>query len=183
MKPPTPNPSSRSNLYQLPTSQPIFVENDTVPTINLSTDKNLTFTWRGLTVPTVEALCAELAARRTAREQANPVEEWDDSFLSYGRPMLVITAMSVDEDEGVGEAVAKTYPWDHTVWSLLEAAEQARGFDGRVFVQQDVVTHVVDEEEDEVQEDGSVWLDGGFRVLCADFVPKELREALEADEE
>jgi hypothetical protein len=175
MKPP-------SNLYALPTHRPIFVENDTVPTVNLSTDKNLTFTWRGLTVPTVEALCAELAARRGAHEQANPVEEWDDSFLSYGRPMLVITALSVDEDEGASEEVAKTYPWDYTVWSLLAAAEQARGFEGRVFVQQDVVTHIVDEEQDEVQEDGSVWLDGGFRVLCADFFPAELRETLDAEE-
>jgi hypothetical protein len=175
MKPPP-------NVYLLPSSKPIFVENDTVPTVNLSSDKNLTFTWRGLTVPTVEALCAELAVRRDAREQANPVEEWDDAFLSYGRPMLVITSMSVDEDDGVGEEVAKTYPWDHTVWSLLEAAEQARGFDGRVFIQQDVVTHVVDEEEDDVQEDGTVWLDGGFRVLCADFIPAELREALDTEE-
>jgi hypothetical protein len=150
--------------------------------ITLSSDKNMTFVWRGLTVPTVEALCAELAVRREAVERANPTAfAWDATAFSYSRPKVVITSLSAalnDEDEEVDdEVVAKSFPWDHTVWSLLEAAEQARAFSGRVYIQQDVVTHFVDEGDD-VDEDGCVPLDDGFRVLCCDFLPDEAREAL-----
>lgn len=186
-------PGARPNLYLLPNpNKPLFVLNETasepthgepdMPSIALSSDKAMTYTWRGLTVPTVEALCAELAVRRAATERTNPdAFPWDETAFSYSRPKVVITMLTAalnDEDEEVDdEVVAKTFPWDHTVWSLLEAAEQAKAFGGRVYVAQDVVTHFVDEGDD-VDEDGCVVLDDGFRVLCADFLPDDARAAI-----
>lgn len=200
--PPVPRaPGARPNLYLLPNpNKPLFVENEAapeptpgeadMPSITLASDKTMTFTWRGLTVPTVEALCAELAVRRAATERVNPdAFPWDAGAFTYSRPKVVITAWSFtlnDEDEEVDdEVVAKTFAWDHTVWSLLEAAEQAKAFGGRVYVAQDVVTHFVDDGDD-VDEDGCVVLDDGFRVLCSDFLSDEARAAIhgaEADAE
>ena len=185
-------PGARANLYLLPNpNKPIFVENETaseptgdtpMPHVTLSSDKQMTFVWRGITVPTVEALCAELAVRRTATERVNPdAFPWDATAFSYSRPKVVITAWSMalnDEDEEVDdEVVAKTFAWDHTVWSLLEAAEQAKAFGGRVSVAQDVVTHFVDD-GDEVDEEGCVLLSDGFRVLCSDSLSDEARVAI-----
>lgn len=168
-----------------PTS--FLVENPAMPNVRTSSSTNLTFTSRGLTVPTVEALVAELAVRREARERANPDSfEWDDRVFVYSRPKVVITAHAAMEDDNGeeyhDELVAKSYPWDHTVWSLLEAAEDARALSGRVYVEQDVTTYVVDK-GDEVEDDGTVWLDEGFQVLVADFLPPEARAEIDGDDE
>jgi hypothetical protein len=178
------------NLYLLPNpKKPLFVENEAapeptpgdsnMPTIALASDKQMTHTWRGITVPTVEALCAELAVRREATERTNPdAFPWDPTAFTYSRPKVVITSLGValddDDNEVDTEEVAKAFPWDHTVWSLLEAAEQARALKGRVYVQQEVVTHFVDDGDD-VDDEGCVALDEGFRVLCADFLPDDAR--------
>jgi hypothetical protein len=158
-----------------------------MPPIRTSSDTSLTFTSRGITVPTVEALVAELAVRRDAREHANEdAFEWDDRVFVYSRPTVVITAHAETEtDDGEtfhDELVAKSYPWDHTVWSLLEAAEDARALGGRVYVEQDVTTYVVDK-GDEVEEDGTVWVDEGFQVLVADFLPPEARAEIDGGDE
>lgn len=165
-----------------PTADP-FVENDTMPTINLSTDTPMTFTFRGTTVPTVEALCAELSARRAAGDHANP-----EAFTvapaehHYGRPKVVITGtMAVAGRDGrivnADESVVATFTWDHTVWSLIEAAEIARGYEGAVYVGQDV--HVATgggEDDEEVEEDGTLWVDEGFEVQVADFRPAYVQD-------
>jgi len=154
-----------------------------MPKVTLSTDTNLTFTWRGLTVPTVEALCAELAVRRDAGEKANADDiPYDPKEFYYARPVIVITGLVevVDEDSGevvsVDESVLCKHPWDHTVWSLLEAAETARAHRGAVYVAQDVHTAGFGEEEDaDLEDDGGLYVDDGIEVLVADYVPAPLR--------
>jgi hypothetical protein len=162
---------------QPPSGSPLFVENTTMPTVSLSTDTQLTFTFRGLTVPTVEALCAELHAHRIAGEVGNPhIATFDPENMHYGRPHLVLTAYY----EGVGfedEEVLVTYPWDHTVWSLLEAAETARNHRGAVYVEQDVYGPMDGRDEETIEE--GVHLDEGFRVMVADFLPPALRASLD----
>ena len=155
-----------------------FVENDLVmPTVNLSTDTPLTFTFRGLTVPTVEALCAELATRRAAGEHTNPkIFDFDPTEFHYGAPKIVVTGIvpvfNKDKVVNADESVMLTRPWDHTVWSLLEAAEIARHYEGAVYVSQDVHAPALGgEDADEVEEDGSLWVDEGFEVLAADYRP------------
>jgi hypothetical protein len=163
-----------------------FQENP-MPTVQ-SNSPNLTFTSRGLTVPTVEALVAELALHREARETEDAELEWDAELFFYSRPQVVIsTVISADEEEGeqeYGEIIAATFPWDHTTWSLIEAAEIARSLNGRVHVRQEVVTFLVSEdEEEEVEDDGTVFVADGFQVLIADFVSDEARPFIEGDED
>lgn len=159
-----------------------------MPTVQ-SNSPNLTFTSRGLTVPTVEALVAELSLHREARETQDSELEWDDELFFYSRPHVVIsTVISADDDEEEGdqeyaEIIAATFPWDHTTWSLIEAAEIARSLNGRVHVRQDVSTFLVSEEEDEVEDDGTVFVADGFQVLVADFVSDEARPFIDADED
>ena len=164
-----------------PTSSP-FVENAPMPKVTLSTDTNLTFTWRGLTVPTVEALCAELAVRRAAGEKLNAGDiPFDHKEFYYARPLILVTALvDVVDKHGhvvnVDESVLCKHPWDHTVWSLLEAAETARAHRGAVYVTQDVHTAAFGgEEPDELEEDGGLYVDDGMEVMVADFVPAPLR--------
>jgi hypothetical protein len=164
-----------------PTSSP-FVENDPMPKVTLSTDTNLTFTWRGLTVPTVEALCAELAVRRAAGEKLNSGDiPFDHKEFYYARPLVLITGLvDVVDKRGnvinVDESVLCKFPWDHTVWSLLEAAETARAHRGAVYVTQDVHTAAFGgEDADELADDGGLYVDDGMEVMVADFVPAPLR--------
>lgn len=164
-----------------PTSSP-FVENAPMPKVTLSTDTNLTFTWRGLTVPTVEALCAELAVRRAAGEKLNAGDiPFDHKEFYYARPLILVTGLvDVVDKRGnvvnVDESVLCKHPWDHTVWSLLEAAETARAHRGAVYVTQDVHTASFGgEEPDELEEDGGLYVDDGMEVMVADFVPPPLR--------
>ena len=153
-----------------------------MPKVTLSTDTNLTFTWRGLTVPTVEALCAELAVRRDAGEKANADDiPYDPKEFYYARPLIVITGLvDVVDKRGevvnVDESVLCKHPWDHTVWSLLEAAETARAHRGAVYVSQDVHTAAFGgEEPEDLEDDGGIYVDDGTEVLVADFVPAPLR--------
>ena len=164
-----------------PTSSPL-VENATMPKVTLSTDTNLTFTWRGLTVPTVEALCAELAVRRAAGEKLNAGDiPFDHKEFYYARPLVLVTGLvDVIDKHGnvvnVDESVLCKHPWDHTVWSLLEAAETARAHRGAVYVTQDVHTAAFGgEEPDELEDDGGLYVDDGMEVMIADFVPAPLR--------
>ena len=164
-----------------PTSSP-FVENAPMPKVTLSTDTNLTFTWRGLTVPTVEALCAELAVRRAAGEKLNAGDiPFDHTEFYYARPLVLVTGLvDVIDKHGnvvnVDESVLCKHPWDHTVWSLLEAAETARAHRGAVYVTQDVHTAAFGgEEPDELEDDGGLYVDDGMEVMIADFVPAPLR--------
>ena len=165
-----------------PTANP-FVENDpAMPTVNLSTDTPMTFAFRGITVPTVEALCAELSARRAAGEHANPeVFDYDPTEMHYGRPQVLITGTFPVEHRGrvvnADEATAASYTWDHTVWSLIEAAEIARGYEGAVYVTQAVHTTTSGAEDaEEVESDETIWVDEGFEVLVADFRPAYMRD-------
>ena len=155
---------------------PLFVENDLMPTVNLSTDTNLTATFRGLTVPTVEALCAELHARRAAGESLNGT--YDAGTTHYGRPYVLITSHLEENYED--EIVVQRLPWDHTVWSLLEAAETAKAFNGAVYVEQAVLLASDDIDEDASEEDGCLYLDEGFSVMVADFMPAPARARLDA---
>ena len=152
-----------------------------MPTVNLSTDTPMTFTFRGITVPTVEALCAELSARRAAGEHANTdTFDFDPTEFHYGQPKIVITGTVPVENRGrivnADESVMASYAWDHTVWSLIEAAEVARGYEGAVYVSQDVHAPALDVEADEVEEDGSLWVDEGFELLACDYRPDYVRE-------
>ena len=166
-----------------------FQENSPMPTVQ-TTAPNLTFTTRGITVPTVEALVAELALHRDARDHADEEMEWDDEVMFYGRPKIRITAVIEDDEDGQLEYVEvpiSTFAWDHTVWSLVAAAEVARGFKGRVHVVQDVLTFVPDEEEESEEdedntEDGAYLADIGFDVLIADYLTEEARAFIEGDE-
>ena len=152
-----------------------------MPTVNLSTDTPMTFTFRGITVPTVEALCAELSSRRATGEHANPdAFAFDPTEFHYAQPKIVITGTVPVENRGrivnAEEGVMASYPWDHTVWSLIEAAEVARGYEGAVYVSQDVHAPVLDGDTDEVEEDGSMWVDEGFELLACDYRPDYIRE-------
>ena len=153
-----------------------------MPTVNLSTDTPMTFTFRGITVPTVEALCAELFTRRAAGEHTNPhIFDFDPTEQHYGAPRIVVTGTVPVEHNGrivnADESVIIDVAWDHTVWSLLEAAEIAKPYEGAVYVKQDVHAPAVGgEEEEEVEEDGTMWLDEGFEVLVADFRPAYVQD-------
>jgi hypothetical protein len=160
---------------QPPSGSPLFVENSTMPTLNLSTDTHLTFTFRGLTVPTVEALCAELHARRAAGESLNGT--YDLGTTHYGRPYVVITSHFTDGFED--EEIVQRFSWDHTVWSLLEAAEAAKTFNGAVYIDQSVLLST-DVEDGMPDEDGCVPLDEGFSVMVADFMPADSRARFDA---
>jgi len=173
------NPPRRPSLRLVTSSdtppQPLFMENNPVPTVNLSTDTNLTFTFRGITVPTVDALCAELHARRAAGESLNGT--FDAGTTHYGRPYVMITSHLDENYED--EVVVQRMPWDHTVWSLLEAAEVAKGFNGAVYVEQSVLLASDDIDEDASEEDGCLYLDEGFSVMVADFMPAAARARLD----
>jgi len=147
-----------------------------MPTVNLSTDTNLTATFRGLTVPTVEALCAELHARRAAGESLNGT--YDAGTTHYGRPYVLITSHLEENYED--EIVVQRLPWDHTVWSLLEAAETAKAGNGAVYVEQAVLLASDNIDEDASEEDGCLYLDEGFSVMVADFMPAPARARLDA---
>jgi hypothetical protein len=153
-----------------------------MPTVNLSTDTPMTFTFRGLTVPTVEALCAELFTRRAAGEHTNPkIFTFDPTEMHYGAPRILVTGTVPVENKGkivnADESVILQTPWDHTVWSLLEAAEIAKHYEGAVYVTQDVrVPSLGGEDEEEVEDDGTTWVDEGFEVLVADHRPPYVQD-------
>lgn len=161
-------------------TQPLFVENSPVPTVNLSTSNDLTFTFRGHTVPTVEALCAELHARRAAGESLNGTH--DPGTTHYGRPYILVTGEAQLAGSVRDEEVMFRHPWDHTVWSLLEAAETARSYRGAVFVEQSILLASDDMDDDTPEEDGCIPLDTGFTVMVADFLDPQLRAEIDAAE-
>jgi hypothetical protein len=163
-----------------PTADP-FVENAPMPTVNLSTDTPMTFTFRGLTVPTVEALCAELFTRRAAGEHTNPqIFAFDPTEMHYGPPRILVTGTVPVDNRGeivnAEESVIIQTPWDHTVWSLLEAAEIAKHYEGAVYITQDIRVPSFGGDEDEVEDDGTTWVDEGFEVMVADHRPPYVQD-------
>ena len=92
-------------------------------------------------LPTVEEICLALEAERATGAVTNPhIFDATEREFVYSPPRVSVTRMEEVWHQGEitnpgSECVSVGYWWDHTIWSLREAVEQAKQGGGRVYLE------------------------------------------------
>lgn len=110
-------------------------------------------------IPCVEVICLRMQKERES--------EVDIKF--FGPAYIKVTHMVEVWSQGKcvnkgDEAVLTTLRWDHTDWSLLEAADMSKRGEGKVYVGQEVYDVGEDEDEQPLDPPGMFWVGEGFEL-------------------
>ena len=96
-------------------------------------------------IPSLQDINIALARLRDAGTAMNLKNMKTDNNLAYSPPVICVTHLVQVRHNGritnnACESVAMQYRWDHSDWAIYEAIEVARKGEGRVYIEQDIVT-------------------------------------------
>lgn len=121
-------------------------------------------------IPNLQDINLALARLRAAGTAANLNHMKTDSNLAYSPPVICVTQMVEVRHGGkvtnpACESVAMQLTWDHSDWALYEAIEVAQQGDGKVYIEQDIVSlGNLDGQDDHRTPDWTAHADEGFSV-------------------
>ncbi len=121
-------------------------------------------------IPSLQDINIALARLRDAGTAMNLKNMKTDNNLAYSPPVICVTHLVQVRHNGritnnACESVAMQYRWDHSDWAIYEAIEVARRGEGKVYIEQDIVSlGTLDGEDDRRVPDWTAHADEGFSM-------------------